>query len=207
MLYRTFTESEVADLLYDSEGVATTHAGGRPGHARSLHLTLSNAELLARYDAMVAAEQARRAARRDRARERGRRWAPGGPIYVTPTAWSTPADMIEMGCLLLNSLHAQRGLVGMFFGEYAGDGTRLEVAFIAPRDVRMRYVRGATVATMPVRQLTMVIDRADRAWLRLHVQTFYGGAPLGALHNGAVLADAGGEDLIGFTGLPVPDGA
>ena len=119
MLYHDFTEREVADLLRDSEGVASSHSGA-PGHARERHLVLTNAELLARYEAMVAAEQARRIRRRQDAAERGRKWKPGGAIFQMITAWSTPADMYEIGRLTLNSPQAQAGLSAMFGGPLAG---------------------------------------------------------------------------------------
>ena len=202
MQYHAFTEREVEALLRASEGVASSHSGA-PGHARGRHLVLTNQELLARYEAMVAAEQARRARRRQEAAERGRKWKPGGAIFQMITAWSTPADMIEIGTLTLNSPQAQAGLSAMFGGPLAGQGTRLEISFIAPRDITMRYVMGGTgVRTMPVRQVFMVVDRADAAPpLRLHVQTFYGGLTLAAPYSGAVLTDAAGNEVLGFTGL------
>ena len=203
MQYHTFSEGEVEELLRASEGAPSTHAGNRPGHARERHLLLSNAELLARHEMMVAAEQARRARRRAEAADRGRRWLPGGPIYLMVTAFSTWSDMVEMGCLLLKSPQAQAGLSAMFVGPMAAEGARLEICFIAPRDVTMRYVQGgAVVRTMPVRQLTMLVDRSDRGRLRLHVQTFFGGVPVNEPHSGAVLSNPRGEEILGFTGFP-----
>lgn len=202
MQHHAFTERDVEGLLRASEGVASTHRGGAEGHARGRHLLLSNAELLARYEAMIAAQQQRRVTRRAAEAERGRRWKPGGPLYQMVTAWADWADMVEMGCLLLNSPQAQSGLAAMFTGEHAAEGARLEVSFIAPRDVMMRYVQGGVcVRSMPVRQLTMVVDRADRDPLRLHIQTFFGGITLENPYNGAVLFTPQGQDVLGFTGF------
>lgn len=202
MQYHDFTEREVEGLLRASEGVASSHSGA-PGHARERHLVLTNAELLARYEAMVAAEAARRARRRQEAAERGRKWKPGGAIFQMVTAWSEARDMIEIGRLALNSPPAQAGLSAMFVGDLAANGTRLEISFISPRDITMRYVMGGTgVRTMPVRQVFMVVDRADdRRPTRLHIQTFYGGVTTAAPYNGAVLTDANGQEMLGFTGL------
>ena len=205
MQFHAYTEREVEELLRASEGVASPHRGGAPGHAMGRHLILSNAELIARYDEMVEAEQRRRTARRAEAAERSRRWTPGGPVYQLITAWAALSDMVEMGCLLLRSPQAQAGITEMLTGRGMADGARLEICFIAPRDVMMRYVQGgAVVRSMPVRQLTLVLDRADRAPLRLHVQTFFGGMTVSAPYNGAVLFDPRGEAQLGFPGYPIP---
>jgi len=201
MLHHAFTEREVEGLLRASEGTPSTHRGGAAGHARSRHDLLSNAELIERADAMIEAEQRRRDQRRAEAAERGRKYRPGGPMYQLITAWSAWSDMVTMGCLALNSPQAQAGLVSMFSGQHAANGTRLEVCFIAPRDVPMRFVSGgATVRSLPVRQLTLIVDRADRDALRLHIQTFFGGMPNSAPYNGAVLSDQRGQELLGFVG-------
>ena len=66
----------------------------------------------------------------------------------------------------------------------------------------MRFVMGSThVRTMPVRQVFMIVDRADARHLRMHIQTFYGGQTLAAPYSGAVLTDAAGTEVLGFTGL------
>lgn len=202
MQHHVFTEREAEGLLRSSEGIASTHRGGAQGHARGRHLLLSNAELLARYEAMIEAQQQRRVTRRATEAARGRHWKPGGPLYQMVTAWGSWAEMVEMGCLLLNAPQAQAGLAALFAGEHAAEGARLEVNFIAPRDVPMRYVQGGVcVRSMPVRQLTMVIDRADRHALRLHIQTFFGGLTLENPYNGAVLFTPTGQDVLGFTGF------
>jgi hypothetical protein len=200
--FKTFDEAEVEDLLRASDGRATMHKlnPNRPklGHAGSSHFLLSNLELVAREEELTQKEISRRQNRR----AEDPKWRPGGPMYIPTTAFTEMPTIIEMGTLLLRSPQAQAGLTEMFIGQYAEDGARLAVDFVAPREVDMRYVQGgAVVRVMPVRQLVMVVDRMDNASGRLHVQTFFGGIPLGAPRNAAKLYSANGTERLGFPGL------
>ena len=200
MAYHAFTAAEVEHMLRSSEGEPTAHRGERPGHACARHLLLTNAELLKRYEDMIRAEEANRLRRREQARERGEKFRPGGPIYRMVTAFAQLPDMIACGVALLNTAQAQAGIAAMFSGPHADEGARLEVDHVSPAPVLMRFVSGHHVATMPVHQLTMILDRVRGRPLDLHVQTFFGGAITGPPANRAVLYAPNGAELLGFLG-------
>jgi hypothetical protein len=200
MTYHVFSPAEVEQMLRSSEGEATAHRGQRPGHAGAKHLLLTNAELLERYEEMIRAEEANRARRREEARARGEKFRPGGPIYRMVTAFAQLPEMIAAGVALLNTPQSQAGLTAMFVGDHAGEGTRLEIDYTSPAPVLMRFVSGHRVATMPVHQLTMILDRVHARRLGLHVQTFFGGAVTGPSANRAVLYAQNGAELLGFLG-------
>ncbi|MES2710220.1 MAG: hypothetical protein V4653_01440 [Pseudomonadota bacterium] len=200
MAYHVFTAADVEHMLRSSEGEPTAHRGERPGHSGALHLLLTNAELLKRYEDMIRAEEANRQRRREQARARGEKYRPGGPIYRMVTAFAQLPEMIAAGVALLNTRQAQAGITDMFIGSHAGEGTRLEIDYTSPAAVLMRFVSGHHVTTMPVHQLTMILDRVRDRPLGLHVQTFFGGAVLGPGVNRAVLYAQNGAELLGYPG-------
>jgi hypothetical protein len=162
-MYRHFTRAEAENILRSSEGAATSHRGtGRPGHAGSRHLLLTNSELLERYETM--SEQLVWRDGRRRHRE-----------YALVTAFCTLPDMINAAALVLNATQTQAALVDFFIKTPRGPGMRAEIAFTSDVEFRMRYAQGAeTVRTMPVNDLVMVLDRAEGRPFGLHVQTFFG---------------------------------
>lgn len=161
-MYHQFTRSEAESILRSSEGGATSHRGGRPGHAGSRHLLLSNAELLERYTNF--SEQLIWRNGRRRRRE-----------YTLITAFCTLPEMIDAAVLVLNAAQTQRALADFFTNTPRGPGMRAEIAFTSAASFLMRYAQGdEMVRTMPVSELVMILDRVDHRPFGLHVQTFFG---------------------------------
>lgn len=162
-MYHRFTRAEAETILRGSEGAATSHRGtGRPGHAGSRHLLLTNAELLARYTRL--SDQLIWQNGRRRRRE-----------YTLITAFCTLSDMIDAAELVLNAAQTQAALSDFFTNIPHGPGMRAEIAFTSTTTFRMRYAQGdEAVRTMPVHDLTMVLDRVTDRPFDLQVQTFFG---------------------------------
>ena len=161
-MYHQFTRSEAENILLSSEGGATSHRGGRPGHAGSRHLLLSNAELLDRYTQF--SEQMIWRNNRRRRRE-----------YALITAFCNSPEMIDAAVLVLNAAQTQLALADFFTNTPRGPGMRAEIAFTSAASFRMRYAQGdETVRAMPVSDLVMILDRVDQRPFGLHVQTFFG---------------------------------
>jgi hypothetical protein len=162
-MYRRFTRPEAEAILRSSEGAPTSHRGtGRPGHAGTRHLLLTNAELLERYAQM--SEQLVWQNGRRRRRE-----------YTLITAFCTLPDMIDAAELVLNAAQTQAALSDFFLNVPRGPGMRAEVAFTSKATFRMRYAQGGeAVRTMPVSDLVMVLDRVESRPFGLQVQTFFG---------------------------------
>ncbi len=165
---RQFTRAEAETILRSSEGAPTSHRGtGRPGHAGSLHLLLSNADLLSRYDR----ESEKLVWRNGRRRRRE---------YTLITAFCTLSDMIDGAERVLNAGQTQAALCDFFQNTPRGPGMRAEIAYAGSTEFRMRYAQGSeAVRTVPVRDLVMVLDRVDDRPFGLQVQTFFG--TLGAI--------------------------
>ena len=162
-MYHHFTRAETESILRSSEGAATSHHGtGRPGHAGSRHLLLTNAELLARYTQI--SEQLIWPNKRRRRRE-----------YTLVTAFCTLPDMIDAAELVLNAEQTQAALLDFFTNTPRGPGMRAVIAFTGKATFRMRYAQGdEAVRTMPVHDLVMVLDRVTDHPFDLQVQTFFG---------------------------------
>ena len=154
---------EAETILRTSEGAPTLHRDtGSPGHAGSRHLLLSNDELLGRYARM--SEQLVWNNGRRRRRE-----------YTLITAFCTLADMIDAAERVLNAAQTQAALSDFFQNTPRAPGMRAEIAYTSDSTYRMRYAQGSeAVRTMPVRDLVMVLDRADGRPFGLQVQTFFG---------------------------------
>jgi hypothetical protein len=161
-MYHQFNRSEAEDILRSSEGGATSHRGGRAGHAGSRHLLLSNSELLERYTQFSQQMVWRNGRRR-------------GREYTLITAFCALPDMIDAAVLVLNAPQTQRALADFFTNTPRGPGMRAEIAFTSAASFRMRFAQGEeTVRTMPVSDLVMILDRVDQRSFGLHVQTFFG---------------------------------
>jgi hypothetical protein len=162
-MYHHFTRVEAETILRSSEGAATSHRGtGRPGHAGSRHLLLTNSELLARY-ARISEQLVWQDGRR-RHRE-----------YALITAFCTLPDMIDAAELVLNATQTQAALSDFFRNAPRGPGMRAEIAFTSDITFRMRYAQGSEIVrTMPVHDLLMVLDRVESRPFDLQVQTFFG---------------------------------
>jgi len=161
-MYHRFTREEAETILRNSEGAATSHRGtGRPGHAGSRHLLLTNSALLARYTRMS-----------ELTWQNGRR---RGREYTLVTAFCTLPEMIDAAALVLNAAQTQAALSDFFVNTPRGPGMRAEIAFTSDTTFRMRYAQGEEIVrTMPVHDLVMVLDRTEGRPFELQVQTFFG---------------------------------
>ena len=161
-MHHRFTRAEAEAILRSSEGAATSYRGsGKPGHAGSRHLLLSNSDLLARY-----------AKTSDLTWQNGRR---RGREYTLITAFCTLPDMITAAELVLNTAQIQAALSDFFVRTPRESGMRAEIAFTSKATFSMRYAQGEeAVRTMPVHDLLMVLDRVEGRPFGLQVQTFFG---------------------------------
>ena len=162
-MYHQFTRIDAENILRSSENKPTSYRGtGKLAHAGSLHLLLSNAELLERYEEMSEKEVWRNGRRRRRE-------------YTLITAFCALPDMIDAAERVLNSRQSQAALADFFLNTPQGPGMRAEICYTSDIDYTMRYAQGWTaVRTMPVRDLVMVLDRVDGRPFRLQIQTFFG---------------------------------
>jgi hypothetical protein len=162
-MYRQFSAADAESILRSSEGAPTAYRGtGAPGHPGSRHLLLSNAELLERYERL--SEQLIWRNGRLRHRE-----------FMLVTAFCTLPEMIDAAVLVLNAAQTQAALTDFFQNTQRGPGMRAEIACRSDRPFAMRYAQGATaVRTMPVHDLTMILDRVDERPFSLQIQTFFG---------------------------------